>query len=163
MAWPLLEIRTFTVTSVMLDSLAAGFIDVLSSKTKSKGNLSAVVLIIASGIREPDTGVAKTNTVSVGATLSDSSLITLTLPEIRAELAWLLAAPAELAFTEAPLLVELVFSCPGALAIALLRGGDAGKPIFSRVCAIARSNSGASGEFGSTTSRARSQKRSADR
>ena len=108
MAWPLLEIRTFTVTSVMLESLAAGFMAVLSSKTKSKGNLSAVVLTIASGMREPDTGVAKTNTVSVGATLSASSLITLTLPVIRAVLAWLLEAPAELLLTEAPLLAEFV-------------------------------------------------------
>ena len=122
MAWPLLEIRTFTVTSDMLDSLAAGFIDVLSSKTKSKGNLSAVVLTIASGMREPDTGVAKTKTVSVGATLSASSLITLTLPVIRAELVWLLGTPTG-AFTAVPVLEELVLVCPSALAIALLRGG----------------------------------------
>ena len=124
----------------MSDSLLLGVIAVLSSSTKSSGSLSAVVRNIATGMREPLTGVAYTNTVSVGATLAAKSLTTLTRPLM------LLADSVDL------------------LGLSLAaRAGIGGRPSLSRASAMARSSSAASGEFASTSSRARSQKRKAER
>src|SRR4029450_12977625 len=72
--------RAPTITSPALDSVAVGDIDIESSSENVMGRSRTRFFMMASGIRGPCTGRAKTYTTSSGDTVAASAGASVTVP-----------------------------------------------------------------------------------